>query len=363
MSKIGILTFHRAHNYGAVLQAFASQECLKELGHDVYFIDYENKKLMDIYKTFNFRRIISRNPILFFKRLKKEIETYPVKRKRSKAFDEFIERNLLISSHIDEEYINSYYDYVYIGSDQVWNFHLTRGFDKYYWGQIKHSNSNLRIISYAASMEVLTLSEADKKEISQNLKNIDSISVREDSLKENLESLTNRNISVVADPTLLLGREFWSKFATKPKVDKPYLLLYQVRSNSKNELMAKNIAKKLGLEVVFLSARIDAQNSTICKAASPSDYLGLFKNASFILCSSFHGTVFSAVFQVPFYSILMNDGKDSRSLSLLNFLNLKHRAISDENQFVEEPIDWKQVEGRLDEIKKSSLNFINSVIQ
>lgn len=361
--KIGILTFHRAHNYGAVLQAYALQECIKSLGHDVCFIDYRNKQLLDVYKLFNIKRVVSRNPVSFIKRLAKELSTLPVRAERSTAFNRFINSNLLIDSDSTLGHINSAFDFVFVGSDQVWNFHLTRGFDKYYWGKLKQEGSALRIVSYAASMEVGRFSTEEKAQIQHNLNNFDIIGVREDSLKESLKEFTNKEITVVADPTLLLDRSVWDKTAVRPSIDRPYLLLYQVRNNEKNELLAKKIARDLGLDIVYLSARVDAKNSHECVGASPGDYLGLFKYASFVLCSSFHGTVFSTVFNVPFFSILMNDGKDSRSLSLLNYLNLGDRAINYDSPYVNNEIDWNNVKERLEEIKASSLMFISRAIQ
>lgn len=363
MKRIGILTFHRAHNYGAVLQAYALQQCLVSLGYDVSFIDYKNKKLLEVYKLFVLRRIISKNPVTVLKRLYKELITFTPRVKRSNAFDTFINENLNIESNTTYEYINSYFNTVFIGSDQVWNFHLTYGFDPYYWGGFKLKDSKLKVASYAASMEVSVLAEAEAINVELLLKNLDAISVRENSLKSNLQALTSKEISVVADPTLLLDVSVWDNIAVNPKRNKPYLLVYQVRNNYKNELLAERIARQLNLDIVYLSARLDAINSKECIDASPADYLGLFKHASFVLCSSFHGTVFSVLFKVPFYSILMNDGKDSRNISLLKILNLSNRAVTYDSLYSEDSIDWSQVQKRLESIRNDSIGFIKTVLK
>jgi hypothetical protein len=363
MKRIGILTFHRAHNYGAVLQAYALQQCLVGLGFEVQFIDYKNKQLLEVYDLINLRRMVSKNPVKLIKKSLDEVTSFIPRLKRSRGFDAFISERLNIESNVSYEHINEYFDVVFIGSDQVWNFHLTYGFDPYYWGNFKNTNSNLVLASYAASMEVADLTKNEEVQIGTLLKNFDSISVREDSLKNTLNRLTDKEITVVADPTLLVDVSIWDSIAVKPARDKKYLLLYQVRNNVNNENLAKKIAGILDLEVVYLSARLDAINSKECIDASPADYLGLFKHASFVLCSSFHGTVFSILFKVPFYAIMMNDGKDSRNISLLNFLGLIGRGVSYDIEYKDEAIDWQDVTNRLELIKKGSIDFIKSVVK
>jgi len=357
--KIGILTFHRAHNYGAVLQAYALQEVLSSMGHTVKFIDYRNNDLLEVYKILVLRRFVTQRGAHFIKELKILCTRF----QRSNAFNRFIDNYLHIEQDFSSENLNLNYDFIFVGSDQVWNFHLTKGFDHYYWGLFKQVGSKLKIVSYAASMEVANLSAADKNQIELHLRNFSFLSVREDSLMDSLKPLTTKMLSVVTDPTLLLGTQLWAKIAVKPNISKPYLLLYQVRANSKNEELAKRISKELNLDLIFLSARIDEKNSKVSKSASPAEYLGLFKNASFVLCSSFHGTVFSILFKVPFYSIMMNDGKDSRSISLLKSLDLMNRSITYEDKFINDPIDWIQVESRLDEVKKISIEYIKESLQ
>ncbi|MDU0808908.1 polysaccharide pyruvyl transferase family protein [Aquirufa regiilacus] len=357
--KIGILTFHRAHNYGAVLQAYALQEVLKELGHDVKFIDHINKEIMGAYKIVNLRQFFIGKGLRFFP----ELYLLWYRYKRSVFFNLFIKSNLSIDSNIAFDSLEDNYDAIIVGSDQVWNYDLTGGFDEYYWANFKNKNTKIKIVSYAASMEVPNMSEKEKSLIARLLNNFDSIGVREDSLKEHLQPLTSRNINVVADPTLLTDINLWNKIAVRPLSSKPYLLLYQVRNNSKNEVLAKKVAEKLNLEIVYLSARIDTKNSSFCRSASPSEYLGLFKYASFVLCSSFHGTVFSTLFKVPFYSILMGDGKDSRSISLLKSLNLSDRAISYNDEVVYKPIDWSKVDEKRERIKQASINYLSDSLK
>lgn len=320
--KIGILTFHRAHNYGAVLQCYALQEVLKSMGHEVSVIDYKLQFLLECYKPFILRRFLSKNPIKCLDRIIRETKLLHSRRDRWCSFNNFIETRLNIAPI--ESLEQNLFDVIVIGSDQVWNTKLTHGFDNYYWGNFK---TRAKIVSYAASIEEFW-DVKDNKKVRTLLNNFSSISVREEDVALNLKNIIDgRTIHTVVDPTLLLGNGEWSKIAVQPPIRKKYLLLYQVRDSQTAKRIASKIAHKYQLEIIALSARVDAINSKECISASPEEFVGWFKYASFIVSSSFHGTVFSIIFQRPFYSVKLNDGKDSRVENLLKSFNLSERLI------------------------------------
>lgn len=317
--KIGILTFHSAHNYGAVLQAYALQKYLMSFNHTVEFINYNNEKLLRVYKWFEFKRFKTLNVTKFYT----EFKLLSPRKRRFVKFESFIDKYLYLSP---KNYDTKSYDVIIIGSDQVWNTDLTSGFDKMYWGNFVIKNE-CNLISYAASMQD-EISESNKLQIKKLLGNFSGISVREDSIARNLAMLLGIDIPVVLDPTLLLSSNEWEQICANKIVRRPYLLFYQVRKNEKAKLIAEQIAENLNLEIVNLSAGIDLNNSPEFIDAGPLDFVSLFKNASYVVCTSFHGTVFSIIFNVPFCSIILNDGKDNRVLSLLSKLNLVDRGIT-----------------------------------
>lgn len=321
--RIGILTFHRAHNYGAVLQCYALIQYLKSLDNDVYIIDYSSQSIQSCYKLIKLHRIKSRNPFRVISKLIKEIQLYPIRKARAGKFDAFVDKHfqLLSPSSIDN------LDIIIVGSDQVWNTKLTHGFNKYYWGAFSR-NPKTRLISYAASIEEFWELEKNKEAI-KLLSNFDSISVREEKAMIFLQELMpQKEISLCIDPTLIVPANTWNKIAEMPKTRERYLLVYQVRNSEKTVTIAQKIAKELSLPIVFLSASVTGNNSKVCKYSSPEQYLGLFKNASFIVCTSFHGTVFSLIFEKPFVSIKLNDGRDSRVETLLSKCNGLDHFIS-----------------------------------
>ena len=131
--KIGILTFHCAHNYGAVLQCYAMQEFLRSKGHDVEVINYRPNYLLKPYKIFNVKRFSSKKPIRILKGLILEFLLFPVRLKRFYGFENFINNKLILSKTVTKESIPSNYDIYIVGSDQIWNPKITKGFDEIYF--------------------------------------------------------------------------------------------------------------------------------------------------------------------------------------------------------------------------------------
>ena len=118
--RIGILTFHAAHNYGAVLQCYSLQEYLKSLGHEVYVIDYQNDRMLAVYKRFRVERILRKNPIHMVNSLFNEISLFRRRKKRHSAFHKFIAEKLNLTSVETIERLP--FDIIFIGSDQVWSY-------------------------------------------------------------------------------------------------------------------------------------------------------------------------------------------------------------------------------------------------
>ena len=346
--KIGILTFHRAHNYGAVLQAYALQEVLKNCGHDVEIIDYKNPYLLNVYKWFSLKRIFTRNIVKAIK----ELRLISKRKQRYDNFQRYIKLNLSLSK---SNYDIASYDIILIGSDQVWNTNLTNGFDKMYWGAWNHCHTILA--SYAASMEDKI--DCDKKDkISRLLNNFDYISVREAGIKNQLRLLTKKNIEIVIDPTLLLDRECWLHIENKSIVDENYILLYQVRNNEIAKNIANKISENLNMRIVHLSARIDLLNDKETISSGPLSFLNLIRNAKFIVCTSFHGTIFSLIYHVPFCSVILNDGKDSRVTNILSQVGLSERGVHGYTDSLFHPIDWEFVDGKICEMRQNSMSYL-----
>ena len=230
--RIGILTFHCAHNYGAVLQCYALQETLKGMGHNVEIIDYRPEYLIKPYDVINFKRISSPTILGQLKKCLLETVVLPKRLKRHKAFSRFINHKLNLSERVVEDKIPIKYDVYVMGSDQIWNPKITKGFDAVYFGDFTYAKENRKYIAYAASMAVIELDEPSKCYLSNALSNFNAISVRERQLVPLLQPLLKNKIDVVLDPTLLVNPEIWENIARSSHIKGKYVLVYQIRRDA-----------------------------------------------------------------------------------------------------------------------------------
>lgn len=324
--RIGILTFHHAHNYGAVLQCYALKHYLLSQGADVEVIDYRAPAIAAAYRRTNFPPIGSLPLRPWLGRMRFECSILSTRIRRANAFDAFIREHL--QPQPVANIMERPYDLILVGSDQVWNYHLTQGFDPYYWGDFPHPTTT-RLATYAASMQDHWPEEMSQQ-IASRLPNFTAISLRESLLRDQLQPLCpEKEMAVVVDPTLLISAAEWDQIAVAPRQCKrPYLLLYQVLSSPRAEAVAETVAQQLGLEVVYLCVGPTGHNSRSVRFTSPEEFVGLFKHAAFVVSASFHGTVFALQYGKPFYSIRSGKGVDSRVESLLRQLELTDRFIT-----------------------------------
>lgn len=353
--RIGILTYHYAHNYGAVLQCYALQNYLISLGHSVQIIGYENPYILKDYKVLDLHRFKIKNPLALVKKIIHEISYYGIRKGRHNAFNDFINRNLNICSV--QEINRKPFDLIIVGSDQVWNYNLTKGFDSFYWGDFPHP-TNTVLATYAVSMHDSWPSEVDV-ELQKRIVNFKYISVREEKLaKKILKIVPSIKVNVVIDPTLLFKATEWDEIAIKPDFSKPYLLLYQVDPNPIAEETACMIAEERNLQIFRLFAQPDKPHSPEVATTSPQQFVGLFKYASFVVCSSFHGTVFSILYKNPFYTVKVL-GKSSRVETLLSVFGLEDRLISLKPSSITE-VDYSRIPA---DIAKQSECYINEIVE
>lgn len=331
MKKVGIITMHRPISFGSSLQAYALQKKITDLGYDCEIIDYQypnklhkaghNKiKLFVSYTIHYFINLFFGLPCLVeairFKNFRKKYL------KLSKYYKD-------AKSLADNPPV---YDIYCTGSDQVWNSNFTKSDTSFLLSFIEGKKK----IAYASSFAVDYVIEEFKGDYIKYLLQYDSITVRENSGIKLVEQLTGKKAVQVCDPTLLLTESEWMPLIneSKIKIDKPYLLVFML-SYSYNPYPEVNhiietTQKKLGLHTIVLSgtkADYLRKNTTVIKNAGPNEFLYLFKNASFIITSSFHGVAFATNFKIPFYAIIKDGNADTRLISTLKMLGLEDRAL------------------------------------
>ncbi len=356
--EIGILTYHRSHNYGALLQAIALRQVLLDMGHNVFFIDYWPEYHRNMYSLFSIRQMLRSGKKGAIKYLYKAVTLYTLRKERIKNIESFITEQ--IEPYCQPYGSNHFYDVVIYGSDQIWRKQriIRRMFNPVYFGNNIISTSCH--ISYAASMGIIKLNSADEIFLKKNLLRFKKLSVREEQLKDTLRNI-GINSRVVLDPTLLLDKEVWDKLLPipKPHNDK-YILYYRLMEKSFDEEQIIKIAKLMGYKLIILDSTPRKIDKNILSTSDPYDFLSLIKYAELVFTSSYHGLIFSIIFNKNFYaSFVTNVGRAESLLSKLNLLN--HLIKPNSEIKVNDKIDYIQVNKTLNIIRKESLNFLNTL--
>lgn len=353
--KIGILTFHCAHNYGAVLQAYGLQEYLRDKGYDAYIIDYRPEYKTKSYPSHGKSFWISKHPIWLIRGVYNYIVHKNIRLGRWNAFDKFSKEKFHLFSFNEGEDMKDF-DAVLIGSDQVWSSRHTGGsFDRIYFGD----GLKCKVISYAPSCTTMDLSDNEKTFISEHIDAMKAVSVREPFMKDVLQPLTKNDIAVVVDPTLLAGVQSFEKIAAPIKRKRPYILTYEIRPHKEVYTMAKKMAAKLDADLIELTNGVYRYHrNSMHENATPEEFLGYIKNAACVITTSFHGTALSLLFHTPFYTVLQHNAADTRMKSLLTALDLKDRIIEMEDIPNIEPLNDKKLDSNLNNLRQNSENFI-----
>lgn len=332
--KLGILTFHRAHNYGAMLQAYALSQTLAAMGNEVEFVDYRQPKVEDAFRLFSLIPYRHNTLINKVKILTSRVLTLYRRIVRYNNFRRFGNKYLKQSpEYVPGVGLPSRYDVLVFGSDQIWTTRFLKDFDPVLWGEtdIKCDKK----IAYAPSMEMSQLTAEQQEFCRTHISNFNSISVREDKMKELLAPLTDKDIEVVIDPVFLKDKEEYEGLASNSKLQLPehYILVYSIGSpTGQLDSIVSKVSEDLKLPVYYLSSDVGMKhNSHRLDTAGPEDFLKAFSNADFIVTTTFHGTAFAVLFEKSFYS-MQKVGLSGRAESLLNKLGLNNALISDESE-------------------------------
>lgn len=379
--KILILTQPLHTNYGGLLQAYALQQILKGMGHDVVTdrlgvvqkLPLWNRVLRFLYHATQF--YILKNYRYYPYRYLFVSFDKESKAKRSIA----INTERFVNIHIDtidlftrsnENVINTVrqFDAIVVGSDQVWRAAMS-DIPTYFLSFTKAMN--MRRIAYAASFGTDDLNEYSKMDMKiafESIKLFDAISVREKSGVHLCRDYFKMDAVHVLDPTMLLSKDDYLKLieSEDSSCSTDMLLTYVLdRTLEKNEII-KRIGDVLHLipskngPVKYFSNIIE-NNASECIYPSVSKWLAGFRDAQFVVTDSFHGMVFSIIFNKPFVAILNSERGASRFISLLSIFHLENRLISTSKELLEEhfmPIDYTLINEILIDWKKQSIDYI-----
>lgn len=373
--KIGIITFNSAHNYGAVLQAWALQEYLRGEGHQVEIINYRLPATDNLYRLYKPRRTFKKhaklNKAVHLLQYLKKMKTDPKKVRKYRQFERFINHTLNttepITRYSDLNKANFNYDVMIAGSDQIWNGGLTKGVNPAYF--LAFGSDKIKRISYAASIGRDEIPEVEKTLFLRYLRNFDYVSVREEKAKEVILELTDKEVSVVLDPTLLLQREKYDKLKKDPKVKSDYIYVHNVhitKVDKRLNAVAEEMSKRLGIPIVHNRADYDFTHELEkFTDGSPEEFIGYIANAKYVIANSFHATVFSIIYQRDFITIPHFQNPE-RMRHLLDSLGIGNHLIADPKELPEDlkelQIDYNEVEKLRIAQREDSVSFLEKAL-
>ena len=351
--KIGILTFHRAINYGAVLQAYALQETLQGLGHEMCVIDYRqprvertDRKPLDSKARNNLLKKMHIRSWLNYNRNKELVKM------RRQRFDEFLNKYINLTRPCTQEDVPQMDAYV-IGSDQVWNGAICNGLDPVFWGDF-NCPSNAIIISYAASTSVKDLQKQDSNIIQGLLYNFHAISVREKQTRDYINhhfSLPN-DVQLVLDPTLLAEKCVWDSLEDERFKNQNYVLYFGARGcvEYPNVLQDKatSLAKQLGSCIKTIDFNVD----------SPVDFVNKFRYAKAVVTSSFHGVALSLIFNRPLYAVMYGDEQDARYVNVLKTVGADDMLVDLYQDVAPREYNYAVINKKLSELRTTSIEYL-----
>ena len=365
--KVGILTFHRATNYGAILQAYALIQYLINQGYDAKIVDYKPKGMGILYAPINVPGFLKK-----IKRIVLNLLMLPsllTRYKKREMFWKYINKVLPMTDIVLSSGDLPRMDAYIVGSDQVWSICFTGGIDNLYWGQFDRNGAKL--ISYAGSAAENMGDSFYSNENAKLLEAFDFISVREKELQGYLQTqIPNKKIEKVLDPTLMAGVDFFDELIADEVPLEKYVLVYQV-IRTKDALIseyAKQIASRAGWDIVEIkNSRLyicsQGKFSISKELQNPTQFVSLFKYAQFVITTSFHGTAFSLMFNRPFNVVSISDEVDSRAKDLLMQLNLTDRLVSLPLNKKQKDVDWEGVNFKLQELRIPSREFLKKALR
>ena len=346
--KIGILTYHRAHNYGALLQAIATRIILKRMGHDVSYIDYWPKYHKKKYDIFSMRKL----RVGKLNYIKTILLYYPVLKKRINSFNADIEK--YIQPYCSE---GIQYDAIIYGSDQIWRKQSElNDFDLVYFAAGPYKASSH--IAFAASMGNVDKSLCAR--LKDYWTNFSSIGVREEDL---LDCVRNNGFQceLNCDPTMLLTSNDWDEILkTQRLVSDDYVLYYSLNKTAFDRKAIERYADERGLRLIEICGGAETERNGVYPCADIKQFASFIKYADTVFASSFHGLVFSLLYHRKVY--VSNRTNTMRLKLLLGRLGLDNLFVPPSCEYFPniEDIYSKEVDMTIKNLKAESLKYLKN---
>ncbi len=361
--KVALLTFHTAYNYGAMLQAYSTQKALDEIGVEVEILDFYPKSYERKNKNINFTLDVK----LSIKKLAALFDTnIQEKYTKFKKFRSYLNLTTRYLSLEELEQENLDYDFVIVGSDQVWN--AQKGMDEMYL--LNFVPQHIPKISYASSFGTNLIPDKCLPVFEKHLSTFKAISVRETDGVKILQKILKKNVTHVLDPTLMLTINHWKTLITDIPIDYDYIFTYGLNKNKQSAELLKAVSERYNLPIVGIpmGKRVPKEFNTKIniKNAGPIDFLSYLHGAKVVVTGSFHGLAFSVNFNKTFY-LAKHDTRNSRMDSLLEILSLTERQeytpkrvhlLKEKDLY----INYENINSKLAEERIKSQNYLKKAL-
>ena len=370
--KIGILSYPLNNNYGCILQTYALKSLLESWGHQVTYI--YRRHTIDTFLKFRIQYFF-KNALFSNKNMERllslsNIELYEQEMlKKGETFIPFFECHFsphsapLYSTQELKDFCEGRFDAIIVGSDQVWRPDLLKCISDYFLAFL--DDTHVKRIAYAASFgkSAPKFSKIYNFTCGIAFSKFNAVSVREADGINVIRNLgwTGPDAVHVLDPTLILDSQQYIKLLPKEPNNLLTLFCYILDPSKNKKSYIEETARELGLKIDNI---IWNQGNEKFVFPSIEDWLVRLSSSNFVITDSFHGTVFSIIFHVPFIIILNNKRGNARLFSLLKMFGLESRILKDDNlrQLIHAEIDWDIVDKKVDERKAFSLDFLRNAL-
>ena len=384
--KVGIVSCYFKHNYGSMLQAYATQKVFDnmEIPNETINID-ENIDFANGKKKYYMSQITN---IPFIKsklgmvklKLDKKINknlgnNIQIRDNKYKEFEKNFKLTKPYKTYkeLSEQCVN--YSNVIVGSDQLW-LPVNVVADYYTLNWVP---DNVNKVSYATSFGVSTVPDKYKNDYKKFLNRINCLSTREEAGVKLVEQLSDNKATLVCDPTLLLNKEEWMDIQKEePIIKEKYILCYFLGKNIEHRKFAERLKEKTGCKIVSLNHADEyvKYSDKFCDYApydiGPAEWINLIRNAEYVCTDSFHGTVFSLINNTKFFTFERYSNKNSkvstnsRIYSLLGIVDLKERILSgteNVDDVIKMQINFDNVNEKIDKFRECSKRFLKNSIK
>ncbi len=359
--KMGVVTNFDTKNYGSVLQAYALQTKLRELGCDPFVLKAQKNSRKSPVSRIKNLLVRSGNNYSVSEKLdiKRSKKAFTEKNNKLK---QFVDNKITVRTCTPSSarLVIGDADVMIAGSDQIWS-PTAKMISEF--TTLQFVPDHIKRYSFAASIGATDLDEESQKILEQGLERFSEVTVRESSAVSILSQLTDTPVSVTLDPTFLYDGEYWASLACAPTVKEPYIFVYMLRPEPVTLAAAKALSDKTGYKILLFSNRIVEDPRIInVTNAGIEEFLGYIKEAAYVVTNSFHGTAFSVQFKKRFVSVAVS-GSGMRVTDFLELLDLKDRIIASADQIgrLENDIKWQSVDERIVTERNKATDYLRRI--